>query len=311
MSDTITTEYNVDAAGTRLDMFLTGETGLTRSYIKQLIEGGCVVINGQPAVKSGTILKQGDKVLLSEPSRNLELIPQNIQLDIIYEDKHIAVINKQAGLTVHPAGGAVTDTLVNALMFHLKELSTINGVVRPGIVHRLDKDTTGVMAVAKTNEAHLSLSKQIADRQVKKIYHALVEGVVKEDSGEINTTIERSVRDRKKMTIGSEGSYGASGKGRTALSRFKVMRRFKEHTLVEFDIITGRTHQIRVHSKHIGHPVVGDKTYGFKKQRFNLDGQLLHAYSLRFTHPATGESVEFIAPLPERFKYILELIKNS
>jgi len=185
-------------------------------------------------------------------------------------------------------------------------LSTINGIVRPGIVHRLDKDTTGVMVVAKTNDAHLFLSRQIANREVKKIYHALVEGVVKHDSGKIDTTIARCSRDRKMMTTGA-----ASGKTRQAVSRFKVLQRFKEHTLVEFDIITGRTHQIRVHAKHIGHPVVGDKTYGFKKQRFNLDGQLLHAYYLCFTHPETGKSVEFFAPLPERFKYILELLKKG
>ncbi len=286
----------------RLDVYLASCTNFTRSYIKQLISGGHILLNGK-SVKSGKILTAGDEIVINEPIIELDILPQDIPLDILYKDNQIAVINKQQGLSVHPSGNITSDTLVNALMYHFKDLSKINGVIRPGIVHRLDKDTTGVMVIAKTDEAHHSLSRQIADRTVKKLYWALLEGVVKDDNGTIETYIGRHKTDRKKMAVVCSG--------RIATTHFRVLERFSENTLVEFDLITGRTHQIRVHSKHIGHPVVGDKKYGYKKQRYNLGGQLLHSYKLKFVHPTIDTEMEFIAPLSADFLKILQMLKNK
>lgn len=292
-----------EAAGQRLDVFLVSHLAFSRSYIKQLIDSGNILC-GEIEVKSGKILKSGDVITMNIPLvKDIEIIPQNIPLDILYEDDDIAVINKQQGLTVHPGGGATDNTLVNALMFHLKGLSAINGSIRPGIVHRLDKDTSGVMVIAKNDSAHLDLARQLANREIKKIYYALVEGVVKNGSGTVETFIDRNPADRKLMSV--------SKTGRIAVSKYEVIERYKENTLLKFDILTGRTHQIRVHAKHIGHPVVGDKAYGYKKQKFNLNGQLLHAKSLTFTHPATKKTLTFSAPLPEHFDRILKILKNE
>ena len=294
--------YIADVEAARLDVFAAEKSGLTRSYIKQLIDGGNVTLNGS-VVKSGYAVKAGDTVQITVPDPITEIVPQDIPLEIIYEDGDIAVINKQQGLTVHPGGGADDNTLANALMFRLKSLSTINGVVRPGIVHRLDKDTSGVMVVAKNDEAHLSLAAQFENRTAEKIYTALLEGVVKEDRGTIKTLIDRNPKDRKLMCVSTRG-------GREAISEFEIIERFAENCLALFRIKTGRTHQIRVHAKYMGHPVVGDKQYGYKKQKFNLNGQLLHAGSLTITHPKTGERITFTAPLPEYFQKVLNVLRK-
>lgn len=284
----------------RLDVALSESTGKTRSAIKQLIEKGDVLVNGLPPKKSGETVKAGDVITLTVPDAVEKIEKNDIPIDILYEDGDVAVINKPQGLTVHPAGGNYTDTLVNALMFRLDSLSGINGEIRPGIVHRLDKDTSGVMIVAKNDEAHLSLSRQIADRTVVKEYVAILEGNLTPDEGRIETKIGRSPRDRKQMAVTPDG--------RTAVTEWRVITRFKENCFVLFRILTGRTHQIRVHAKHLGHPVVGDKTYGYKKQKFNLDGQLLHAYRLTVTHPKSGERMTFSAPLPDYFVRVYDTL---
>ncbi len=294
--------YVAKTSGDRLDVFAAEKSGLTRSYIKQLVQAGNVTLNGS-VVKSGAIIKAGDRVEVTVPDPVTEIVPQDIPLDILYEDDDIAVINKQQGLTVHPGGGAEDNTLVNALMFRLKSLSSINGVVRPGIVHRLDKDTSGVMVIAKNDEAHLSLASQFENRTAEKIYTALLEGVIKENGGEIKTFIDRNPKDRKLMCVAPTG--------REAISDYEIVERFSENCLALFKIKTGRTHQIRVHAKYIGHPVVGDKQYGFKKQKFNLDGQLLHAGSLTVTHPRTGERMTFTAPLPDYFLRVLDILRKK
>lgn len=284
----------------RLDVALSESTGKTRSAIKQLIEKGDVLVNGLPPKKSGETVKAGDVITLTVPDAVEKIEKKDIPIDILYEDGDVAVINKPQGLTVHPAGGNYTDTLVNALMFRLDSLSGINGEIRPGIVHRLDKDTSGVMIVAKNDEAHFSLSRQIADRTVVKEYVAILEGNLTPDEGRIETKIGRSPRDRKQMAVTPDG--------RTAITEWRVITRFKENCFVLFRILTGRTHQIRVHAKHLGHPVVGDKTYGYKKQKFNLDGQLLHAYRLTVTHPKSGERMTFSAPLPDYFVRVYDTL---
>lgn len=282
----------------RLDVYLAFVLPYTRSYIKNLIDNGNVTVNGLK-VKCGKALKAGDVVSVSlPPVISLEAKPENIPLDILYEDADLAVINKQRGISVHPSGSIYTGTLVNALLYHLSELSTINGVIRPGIVHRLDKDTTGVMVVAKNDRAHLSLSKQISERTVIKKYIALLEGNLPQEEGHIVTNIARSEKDRKLMTVSQEG--------RKAITDYKVLERFPDNCLVEFRIYTGRTHQIRVHAKYLQHPVVGDLEYGYKKQKFKTNGQLLHSYMLTFEHPVSKEIMTFTAPLPDDFISILD-----
>ena len=227
----------------------------------------------------------------------------DIPLDIVYQDSDLAVINKQQGLTVHQGSGTGEDTLVNALLYHLDSLSGINGVIRPGIVHRIDKDTSGLLVVAKNDKAHLSLSKQIESKTCKRIYVALLEGNLKDDEGRIETYISRSTKNRTQMAVSSSG--------RRAVTNFKVLERSSGYTLCEFSLETGRTHQIRVHSKHLGHPIVGDTVYGYKNQKFKLSGQLLHAKKLSFIHPATRERVEFECPLPNEFERALEILRSE
>ena len=228
--------------------------------------------------------------------------PEDIPVEVIYEDGDIAVINKPRGMSVHAGAGRVDGTLVNALLYRLKSLSSINGEIRPGIVHRIDKDTTGLLVVAENDAAHLSLAKQIAEKTCHREYLALLEGVLKEDTGHIETNIGRDPKDRLKMAVLPVG-------GRRAVTDYEVVERFSENTLVHFTLQTGRTHQIRVHAKHLGHPVVGDPVYGYKKQRFTLDGQLLHAFRLTLTHPRTGERMTFEAPLPADFEHILAVLR--
>ena len=288
-------------AGVRIDVYLAEKLEYTRSRIKKICDGGLVCVDGKP-VKANKVLKVGESVEVTLlDSVNLDLEPENLPIEIVYQDDDLAVINKPQGLTVHAGNGTNGSTLVNALLYHLDQLSGINGVIRPGIVHRIDKNTSGLLVVAKNDNAHLSLAKQIENKTCGRKYLALLEGVVKEDSGRISTFIGRNQKDRTKMAVVSEG--------RQAITDFKVVKRFNGYTLCEFSLLTGRTHQIRVHAKHIGHPVVGDKEYGYKNQKFNLDGQLLHAYKLKFVHPSTKKRVEFSCELPDYFEKILKSLK--
>lgn len=276
---------------------------LTRSQIKLQIEKGRVLVNDKVVFKAGFLVKKNDIIktdfLFDEPLDHVE--PENLPLDIVYEDNDLAVINKPRGMTVHPAAGNFKHTLANAIAFYFKSLSDINGNIRPGIVHRIDKDTTGLLVIAKNNIAHLSLAKQIQDHSARRTYWALVEGVVKQDSGTINTFIARDKNDRKKMAV-------VLNSGKKAISHFTVLRRFDSYSLLEFVLETGRTHQIRVHCAHIGHPIVGDLLYGYKKQKFKLDGQLLHAKKLTFIHPMTGKIMNFEVNLPNDFIEILRVL---
>ena len=286
----------------RLDVYLADETEYTRSYIKQLIDSGRVLLNGEKP-KGGTIVKTGDIIDLDPPEPFIAATPNpDIPVDIIYEDEDIAVINKPQGLTVHPAPGNYNDTLVNALLARLSSLSAINGALRPGIVHRLDKNTSGVMVVAKNDKAHLSLSRQIADRTVTKIYMAIVDGHLKESEGRIDAPIGRSPRDRKLMAVVPDGRH--------AVTDYTVIERLDRHDLVKFHILTGRTHQIRVHAKYIGHPVTGDEQYG-RGQVYGTTGQLLHSWSLTFVHPTTGNEMTFTAPLPAIFEKVLGVLRSK
>lgn len=284
--------------GVRTDVFLSERTGLTRSRIKRLADDGKVAVNGvvSPAKK---LLKEGDAVRLEIPDdRPLDLEPRDIPVGIVYQDDDLAVIDKPQGLTVHAGSGTDGDTLVNALLFRLDHLSGINGTLRPGIVHRIDKNTSGLLVVAKNDRAHLSLSGQIAEKTCRRVYVALLEGVVRQDEGTIETYLSRSDRDRTKMAV--------SAHGRRAVTHYRVLRRYAQYTLCEFRLETGRTHQIRVHAKYMGHPVVGDPEYGYKNQKFKLNGQLLHAKELSFLHPTTGERMTFTAPLPDYFEAVLK-----
>ena len=287
----------------RLDLFLSEQTEeFTRSRLKKLIEEGRVSVKGVPALKAGAEIKKGDEVVVEIPEPvEYSVKAENIPLDIVYEDDDFAVINKPQGLTVHIGNGNTEGTLVNALLYHLDKLSGIGGVLRPGIVHRIDKDTTGLLVVAKNDKAHISLAGQIAEKSCHRHYYALLEGNLKADSGRVTTDIGRSPNDRLKMAVLPEG------RGKIAITDYEVVARFGgEYTLCKFTLQTGRTHQIRVHAKHLGHPVVGDPVYGYKKQKFELSGQLLHAFRLELTHPSTGERMTFHAPLPPVFSEILQ-----
>ena len=289
----------------RADVFLSEKTMLTRSAIKKLVDEGQVWVNGV-SQKAGFSLKAGDLVEIEIPApRPIKAEPEDIPVDIVYEDDDFAIINKPQGLTVHAGCGNVRGTLVNALLFRLNSLSGINGELRPGIVHRIDKDTSGLLVVAKNDAAHLSLSQQIQNKTCKREYYALLEGVVKEDKGTIITQIGRNPNNRLQMAV------LPSGKGKRAETDFFVEERFARNTLVRFSLKTGRTHQIRVHAKYMNHPVVGDKLYGYKNQRFELNGQLLHAFRLELTHPTPGETMHFTEPLPDYFCRVLEIVKND
>lgn len=288
----------------RCDKFIAENVeNVSRSYIKKLFEEGKVFVNGKEKSASYK-LKVGDEISFTLPeAEEIDAVPENIPLNIVYEDGDVLVINKERGMVVHPAPGNEKGTLVNAVLYHCQgNLSGINGKMRPGIVHRIDKDTTGLLVVAKTNDAHLFLSDQLGDRSLSREYYALVHGNIKEDKGTIDAPIARSENDRKKMTVTNKNS-------REAVTDFFVEERFGIYTLVRCKLRTGRTHQIRVHMKHIGHPIVGDKTYGVKKEEFNLVGQLLHAGKIGFIHPVTKEKVYYTAPLPRDFEKVLSLLR--
>ena len=288
----------------RLDVFLAKETGASRSNIKTVVESDGVFVNGVLRKKSGFELKEGDEVEFTLPEpKTLDVEPNSeIKLNIVYEDEHFAVINKPQGMVVHPASSyQKNDTLVNALLADLDKLSSINGVIRPGIVHRLDKDTSGLIVVAKTDEAHKSLASQIEKKTARRIYFGLCDGNFKEDNGTIDAPIARNKRDRKKMGIDPDG--------RRAVTHYTVLERFGKYTLVRFELETGRTHQIRVHSSHIHHPIVGDEVYGGSTALYK-NGQLLHARQLVLTHPISGERMTFEAELPDYFKNVLVKLRK-
>lgn len=295
----MTVQSNTD----RLDKYLTENMTISRSRIKNAIVAGDVLVNSAQA-KPGDKLKIGDVVSVQlYDAQPTAIEAEDIPIDILYQDEDIAVINKAQGMVVHPAPGNYTGTLVNALMFHLKDLSGINGQIRPGIVHRIDKDTSGVLVVAKNDAAHVSLAKQISSKSARRIYAAIVHGNIKEDEITIDKGIARSKRDRKKMSI--------DAMGRNATTIIRVVERFGEFTLVEAELKTGRTHQIRVHLTSVNRPVAGDVVYGPKKARLHKGGQLLHAKTLMLTHPRTGEQMTFDAPLPDYFEKALRILRTK
>ena len=279
-------------AGQRADVALAAMLELTRSNMQKLLDEGRAV-KGTKVIKSNYKLKLGDEIIVTLPEpQPLDVQPENIPLDIIYEDEDVVVVNKARGMVVHPAAGNYSGTLVNALLYHCKNLSGINGVIRPGIVHRLDKDTSGIMICAKNDAAHVSLSEQIQSKTAQRTYLAVVRGNIKTDSGIIETQIARDKDDRKKMAVVKEG-------GRNAVTEYEVMERFGKYTIVKCKLKTGRTHQIRVHMEYLGYPLVGDPKYSPMKTPFSINGQALHSLTLAFDHPRTGERMEFEAKLPE------------
>ncbi len=289
----------------RLDKVLSKiDNTLSRTMIQKLIEEEKILVNGK-LEKASYKVNIGDLITIEEvPPKEIELKAEDIPIEILYEDKDIIVVNKPKGLVVHPANGNPDGTLVNAIMNICKDsLSGIGGEIRPGIVHRLDKDTSGVLIVAKNDIAHINLSNQIKNREVKKIYIALVRGVIKENEATINMPIARSTKDRKKMAV--------SKNGKEAVTHFTVLERFEKYTLLKVKIDTGRTHQIRVHLSEIGYPVVGDYVYSNGKNPFNVVGQMLHAKSIEFKHPTTGKIMKIEAPLPEYFEKIIKELKGQ
>ena len=295
---------NVEDKKQRLDLFLLNKfPDQSRSHLQKLIDTGKVLVDGNIS-KSSYKLNGNEKIFISElKAEELSLEPENIPLDILYEDCYIIVINKARGMVVHPADTINHGTLVNALLYHCKDLSGINGVMRPGIVHRLDKDTSGVMVVAKNDKAHISLSEQIQSKTAKRTYLAIVHGRISDNAGIIEGAIGRHKVDRKKMAITPDG--------KPAITEFRVVERFKDYTFVECSLKTGRTHQIRVHMTSIGHPLVGDPKYGSRKNSFDIKGQALHSHVLTLNHPSTGERMDFTAPLPNDMEKILEQLRGQ
>ena len=283
----------------RTDAYISEITDYSRTAVQRLIDEEKITINGK-IVKSSYKVQYGDRIEIEEePAKEIELKAQDIPLEILYEDNDIIVVNKPKGMVVHPANGNPDGTLVNAVMAICKDsLSGIGGEIRPGIVHRLDKNTSGAIIIAKNDKAHINLSEQLKNHEIKKTYIALVRGVVKENNASINMPIGRSKKDRKKMDVDKNG--------KEAITHFKVMKRYKDCTLLEINIETGRTHQIRVHLSHIGYPIIGDDVYSNGKNRWNIEGQCLHAKELDFKHPITGKQMHIEAELPEYFKKILE-----
>lgn len=292
-------------AGERIDKFLTEKVPeLSRSYIQKLIKEKNVKVNST-VIKSNYKVAKGDQIQITIPDlTEPDILPENIPLDILYEDDDILVVNKPKGMVVHPAAGHYTGTLVNAIMYHCKDrLSGINGVMRPGIVHRIDMDTTGSLLVCKNDTAHQILAEQLKEHSIKRIYYAIVYGNIKEDSGTVNAPIGRHPIDRKKMSINEKN-------GRNAVTHYRVLERFGEYTYIACELETGRTHQIRVHMASIHHPLLGDCVYGPAKCPWTLQGQTLHAKILGIIHPRTGKYMEFDAPLPEYFENLLKKLRK-
>lgn len=303
----------VEESGARLDAYLSklSELGLSRSHLKKIIDAGQVQVNGK-VCKASYKLELDDEIELELPEpEELKIQAENIPLDIVYEDEHLIVINKSIDMVVHPAPGLYSGTLVNAILYHAKgQLSSINGVLRPGIVHRLDKDTSGLIVVAKSNEAHQSLAQQIQDRSCKRRYRAIVQGKIKENRGEINKSIGRDPRDRKRMAVSTAAN------ARHALTRYRLLDHFefagKNYSYLECELETGRTHQIRVHLSSINFPIIGDLVYGAsKKTGFNVDRPMLHAYKLSFRHPINGEDLSFEVSEADDFRAILDILRSA
>jgi pseudouridine synthase, rluA family len=300
--ETVTAE--AEDAGTRADVFLAAKLGVSRSNMQKLLEDGRVK-RGEKIIKANYKVRAGEMFVVDIPEPEpIEAVPENIPLDIIYEDDDVVVLNKARGMVVHPAPGNYTGTLVNALLYHCSNLSGINSAIRPGIVHRLDKDTSGIMIVAKNDAAHISLSQQIQSKTAVRTYLAVVRGNIKTDSGTIETQIARDKTDRKKMAVVKDG-------GRDAITDYEVLERFGKYTLVRCKLRTGRTHQIRVHMEYLGYPLVGDPKYSPMKTPFGIKGQALHSHTLEFTHPRTGERMKFEAPLPEDMHKIITRLHNG
>lgn len=302
-------EFLVDDDGVnkRLDAWLgTKMNDVSRNAIQRKIDAGEITVNGKSR-KANYRLKQADRItVVPDEPKCTEVLPENIPLSIVYEDQDLLVINKPRGIVVHPAVGNENGTLVNAVLFHCgAELSGIGGVMRPGIVHRIDKDTTGLLVVAKNDVAHLRLTEQLSDRTLSREYYALVHGNIKEDRGTIDAPIGRSPKDRKRMAVVHDPS------AREAITDYEVLERFQVATLVRCKLRTGRTHQIRVHMKYIGHPIYGDPVYGVKNEPFHLNGQLLHAKRIGFVHPVSGEHVSYETDLPEDFQHVLNIFRQK
>lgn len=288
----------------RIDKSLSGLVdSFSRSYIQKLLADGHVSVNGNTVTKASFKVKAEDEVqLLVPPAQQLNIEPEDIPLEILYEDEDLIVVNKPKGMVVHPAAGHYTGTLVNALLCHCNgQLSGINGILRPGIVHRIDKDTTGSVIVCKNDKAHSGIAEQLKAHSITRRYHAIVHGVLKADTGTIHKLLGRDPKDRKKMAVVTSG-------GKDAITHYRVLQRFDRFTYIECELETGRTHQIRVHMASIGHPILGDEVYGPVKCPYKLQGQTLHAKILGFTHPVTGEYIETDAPLPEYFVHLLEIL---
>ena len=297
-------ELKIDAAaaGLRLDKAVADLTELSRGLANEQIKNGQILVNGE-AKKAKYAVKEGDVISYELPEPEVvEYVAEDLPLEIVYQDEDVAVVNKPQGMVVHPSAGHTSGTLVNALMYHIKDLSGINGVLRPGIVHRIDKDTSGLLMIAKNDQAHLALADELKDKKSLRKYWAIVHGNLPNDRGVIEAPIGRSEKDRKKQAV--------TAKGKPALTRFQVLERFGDYTLVELQLETGRTHQIRVHMAYIGHPVAGDEVYGPRKT-LKGHGQFLHARTLGFTHPRTGEVLEFTAEAPAIFLETLKKLRKA
>ena len=294
-----------EEAGERADVFLAARLDVSRANVQKLLEEGNVTRADGKVMKANHRVKASEVfTIIIPPPIDLEAEPENIPLDIIYEDEDVIVVNKPRGMVVHPAAGNYTGTLVNALLYHCKNLSGINGVIRPGIVHRLDKDTSGIMIAAKNDKAHISLSEQIQSKEAKRSYLAIVRGNIKQDKGRIETLIARDPKERKKMAVVASG-------GRQAITEYEVLEHYGKFTVVRCKLLTGRTHQIRVHMEYLGHPLVGDPKYSPQKTCFAINGQALHSETLTFRHPTTGAIMEFTAPVPGDMAKILTRLRNG
>lgn len=297
-------EIVADCTDERLDVFLTRHTNFSRSYIKTLNDNGNILVNGRTE-KAGFKLRAGNKIIINEPEvKTISAKGEDIPLNIVYEDEDLLVINKQVGLVVHPCATTKSHTLVNALMFHIEKLSTINGVLRPGIVHRLDKDTGGLMLVAKTDEAHKKLAEQLKDKTLNREYKALIKGRIKEDFV-VEGYLGRNPKNREQMALVNEVN------GKYSKTIFTVDKVFNHYTLLNCKLTTGRTHQIRAHLKSVNHPIVGDKLYGGTDNSIKTDGQLLFAYKINFLHPSTNKNMSFEVGLPDYYKQILQKVTEQ
>ena len=296
-------EITENQAGERIDRFLADSQDLTRSFLQKILKEGEVIVNGK-SVKANYKLRKGDRIEFEIPEAvEPDIVAEDIPLSILYEDADVIVVDKPKGMVVHPAAGHYSRTLVNAVMYHCKgELSGINGVLRPGIVHRIDRDTTGSIIICKNDMAHNEIARQLKEHSINRRYRAIVTGVLKDEEGTIEGAIGRDKKDRKKMAITADG--------KPAVTHYRVLQRFKHYTYVECVLETGRTHQIRVHMASIGHPLLGDEVYGRRSDKYKCEGQCLHAMTLGFHHPRTGEYIEVNAPLPPYFEHLLAVLES-